>query len=46
LTQDKLYEDFKNFNLEIERVTKREIMKVREEIDALKAKAATVSEEL
>jgi hypothetical protein len=46
LTEDKLCEDFKSFNLEIEWVTKQEIMKVRQEIDALKAKAAKVSEKL
>jgi len=43
---DNLDEDFKNFNLDIERATKREIAKVRDEIKALKEKAAKVSEEL
>ena len=44
--KDKLDEDFKNFNIDIERATKGEITKIREEINALKEKAAKVSEEL
>ena len=46
MTEDKLCADYENYNFEIERVTKQEIMKVREEIDALKAKAAKVREVL
>ena len=37
---------FKKFNLEIEQVTEREIMRLREEINALKEKADKMSEEL
>lgn len=46
MNKDKIDQDFQNFNLDIERATEREIMNIREEIRALKEKAAKISEEL
>jgi len=43
MKKDKIDQDFQNFNLDIERVTEREIMNVRDEIKALKEKAAEIS---
>ncbi len=44
--KDKLDEDFKKFNRDIELATEKELNRIREEIDALKEKANKPSEEL
>ncbi len=43
--ENRLDEDFKEFNLNIERVTEKELNRVREEINALKEKANKMSED-
>ena len=43
---DKLDEDFKKFNLDIEQATEKELNRIRDEINALKEKANKASEEL
>ena len=43
---DKLDEDFKKFNMDIEQVTEKELNRIRDEINALKEKANKTSEEL
>jgi hypothetical protein len=43
---DKLDEDFKKFNMDIEEVTEKELNRIRDEINALKEKANNTSEEL
>ena len=44
MKKDKIDQDFQSFNLDIERTTEREIMNIREEIRALKEKAAEIGE--
>ena len=46
MKNDKIDQDFQDFNLDLEQATQREIMNVRDEINALKEKAAEISEEL
>jgi len=40
---DKIDQDFQNFNLDLEQATEREIMNVRDEIKALKEKVTEIS---
>jgi hypothetical protein len=44
--KDKLDQDFDNFNQEIERVSEKELTRIREEINALKDKAHRMSKVL
>jgi hypothetical protein len=44
--QEKLDDDFKKFNLNIEQITEKELNRIREAIDALKDKANKTGEEL
>jgi hypothetical protein len=44
LVTSRLDEDFKNFNLDIERITEEEITEIRQEINALKDKANKMGE--
>jgi hypothetical protein len=43
---DKLDEDFNKFNVDIERAAEKELIRLHEEINALKEKADKISEEL
>jgi hypothetical protein len=43
---DKLDQDFNNFNQDIEQVSEKELNKIREEFNALKDKANTMSKVL
>jgi hypothetical protein len=44
--ENRLDGDFKEFNLDIERVTEKELNRIREEINVLKEKANMISEGL
>jgi hypothetical protein len=44
--QEKLDEDFRKFNINIEQITEKELNRIREAIDALKEKANKTSEDL
>ena len=44
--KDKLDEDFKKFNRDIELATEKELNRIREEIDAVKEKANKIGKEL
>jgi len=44
--ENRLDGDFKEFNLDIERLTEKELNRVREEINALKEKANRISDML
>ncbi|HYA78406.1 MAG TPA: hypothetical protein VEF91_06775 [Verrucomicrobiae bacterium] len=43
-TKDKLEKDYKNFNMNIERIAEREIKKIHEETIALKEEASKIGE--
>jgi len=43
-TKEKLEEDYKKFNLNIERIAEREIKKIQEETIALKEEASKIGE--
>jgi len=43
MKNDKIDQDFQNFNLDLEQATEREIMNVRDEIKALKEKVTEIS---
>jgi len=43
-TKDKLEKDYKNFNMNIERIAEREIKKIQEETIALKEEASKIGE--
>lgn len=43
---DKLDEDFKKFNKDIEQIAEKELNRIRDEINALKEKANQMGEEL
>ncbi|MGD0644764.1 MAG: hypothetical protein ABSA75_07655 [Candidatus Bathyarchaeia archaeon] len=42
--KDKLEQDYKNFNMNIERAAEREIKEIREEINAVREEARKISE--
>jgi len=42
--KDKLYQDYKNSNMNIENMAKREINKIHEEINSVKEEARKMSE--
>jgi hypothetical protein len=44
--KEKLDQDFNNFNLDIERASEKELIRIREEINNLKDKAKKISEVL